>query len=610
VIGLGVMVAFHLLLNLPFIFSSKTREKKLYAQFSLYQQATVTTGFCGATAVAMHSLGGGIIAKALAGAGCMVGGMFTMGYFKNEDGAMERLLENASALAGKVGETAAAALDSGLQLFGLDASERSKVSEANVYLHARVKVVRETADAEGEVVGFTTAKGSEGRAPRRGRGYANVELDGGKGVQEFAIGGETGRKFELQFEDEGDQTGVVDKVMANMFSVFGFNDDHEADSKFDRKRQIECFFQQLRPSAASRADDEDSPAGEGGEVPRQSFVHLTLEAFDEDLNVKATVGDGGQMGASKTAFKGAARFKEVGKGVSAVVVELQKLPDDVQFLAFSVRMEPGKKLRQGALTALGASLRGFGKVVSEVGELGQKFEKNGANEGFMLYVVSKKKVKGEIDPVWIAVDKYQTAFTPAGGSEAVASFVSKVKEKRDKDKSFVSENVNVIAKLVELEIQYIAEQKAKVKIAEDIDNLATKFTEMFIKQGKPPAAARVIAKKYAAVQFQKVQGARYQQILRARLPLYVRAGKQPQLALQLAKADALKAITFGSRGQALLSEARDQVLAEEDKIKDLKIREKEAYKNSWAGFASGMLWGDSDQDDKKKKRKKNNSTIN
>ena len=43
VMGLATVVLFHLFLNLPFLFATKAREKKLYATFSLYQQATATT---------------------------------------------------------------------------------------------------------------------------------------------------------------------------------------------------------------------------------------------------------------------------------------------------------------------------------------------------------------------------------------------------------------------------------------------------------------------------------------------------------------------------------------------------------------------------------------
>jgi hypothetical protein len=566
ILALGCVTLFHLAINLPFIFAGKEREKKLYAQYSLNQQAVLTTGFCGSAAFGLKSTGGGLVATVLVGAGCLVGGLFTMGYFKGEDGALERLMETAGAMVGAVAESANAVLG----VFGLDAAERSKVTEANIYLHARVK----TGTKSGEVVGFVTETGSEGKVPAKGKGHATVLLDDPKKTEEFAIG-------ELEFEDSADQQGVFDKVMGNMFGVFGGG---EEETSTDRKRQVECFL--VPPEL--RDDDDNIPVPKKG-VLASAVVAFELTAFGEDMGVKTRVS--GQEGGSKTGFKGAVRFKDVGNGTTAIIIELQKIPEDVQFLSLAAKAIGDGKLRDAAYFAGAVSVQGFGKVLNEVGNVHKKFMSHAANEAFLFFVFTRKK------DTWYLVDKYQVPFT--GGDEALTSFVSKVRGKRE-EKKFKEDNIDIFAKLIDLEVEKLAETNAKKKISEDIETLAEKFTAQLLKQGQPPAAAKAAGKTAAAEKFKALQMQRFEAVRKAKLVEYIKAGKKNE-AVALAQAAAKKSLIFGDSEDKFMKEAREQVMAEEEKINEQRRKEAEEYNNSW----SGVLFGSTEEPtDKKKKKKK------
>jgi hypothetical protein len=618
---------FAILLNVPFLVVSGKIESSLYSKYSLYQQAYLTFGVAGACTGAIQMLGGSIIYKILVGAGGIPGACFLLGYFKNEDGALNRLAESVMGAVADVGKAASELLGSGFDAIGMGATDRKKVTAQNVFLHARVvkntakpdeekdkkkskKVkapkkpakgsddeddedddIEEGKDADkekkddepeislgGEIIGFQTESASSGKKPAAGVLYAVVLWDD-KTSGEFSIGADD--KFDLLLENDADEAGMYDSLM----NVFGFGSSAApGDEDGLKKQQIELFL--------------TSSASEGG-----SSLILETAVFDSYAVLQTTVD-----AKTKTGLKGAIRYRDGGENVSAMVIELQKIPSDVQFLIVLCRKRKDKEsleIPNKLLSELQLTVKSFGQMASGIipTDYKKSLMEHGSAEGLVVTALCRFTNKsGETE--WLALQKFshfESVKKLSKLSDSLSPALTKVQEKLSKDKKFVKEQVNVADVLRELELESLAQQKAKEGISKQVDEIAAKLEANLRKAGRPEKVAKAVAKQQATLQFQKVQGAQYNAVLKKKLQEFLRAGKPGPIAVAMAKKEAQNFIAFGGKSDVFHEQARKELEAEEAAIKQ---KAEEEYNNSYAGQAANLFGVSGGSSDTKKKKKK------
>ena len=594
VLLMGATALFHMGLNLPFLYASESQEKKWYATFGLFKQSNFVSSVCGGGAGISYSMGGGILQLIALGSGMGVSALFMYGWSLGEDGAFQRLLDSAKEGLDAVGKAAEAMVDDSLKIFGLDAGNRKKVSSDNIYLHARVQRGPDWIGGDedggdgnqGELFGFYVDGRNEGKKVLKGEGYAAVKWDDKHGVSgkwgEYRIG--AGGKFDLISVDAADDAGILSSALG----FFGFGGTQEEGEELSSSReQLDIFF---------------------GCVPNKGVAakcSLWLEVFDESLSLKGVANE-----ETKGFFRGSVRHREMG-AKTALVVELNKLPDDAKFLVLSCRLQPGAKLKEFGTPnmLIKAVNREIPDLTLDSSSLEKKFLTHGSNEAYICWLFFKLKPKGDFEERWFAAKPHQAPFSPGRGSiasQAINEELSRLKAKRD-DKKFVADCVNIHTAILDQTVEGEAESKAKEAANKQIDEMATKYEQAFVKQGKPAPMAKVLAKKFAALQFQKIQGAKYKKVLQIKLVGYVRAGKSVPVAQALAKKDAMNEVLFGNSKDALIKEARAHVEEDEANAKAKVKQQEEEYKNSYAGMAWGLIGAGPDEeeeDDESKKKKK------
>ena len=414
-------------------------------------------------------------------------------------------------------------------------------------------------------------------------GYAVVKWDN-KDEQpgkwgEYRIDG----KFDLISVDSADDGGVADKLFGSALGMFGLSST-DAPADDGTKQQLDCFL-------------EFSP------VNPENKLALWVEVFDEGFGQKGVANE-----ETKGFYRGAIRYREAG-ATAVAIVELNKLPTDSKFLVISARPYSGLKLKdfESASLTIKTVDHEIPQLTFDSETLEKKFTAAGNNEGFIFWIFARFRGKKDTEDRWIAIKPGSAPFAPGRGYDsilAVSAQLEKAKLKRDTDKAFAKDNVDLLEKIKETIIQSGAEQKAKAEIKRQIDEMAKKFEATFLKQGKAPAVAKAMAQKYATLQFGKVQGERYQKVMKTRLIQYVKSGKPVPEATALAKKDALDIVTFGGNKAKFLEEAQADMAKVEEAQTEAKKKAEEEYKNSFAGQAFGFFGAEDDEEETKPKSKK------
>ena len=638
---------FQLGFNLPFLYASEKAISSMYAKMGLMTQAGIMVAVSGAAAAGIKFSAGSMTGVMISAVGCLVGVMFLLGWFKGEDGILGRMFQSAKDMINGATEAAAAMVDDGLKVFGLNADERSKVTVSNVYSFCRVVRGPDWSAGDedggpdgpgGEVIGYVGENGvAEGVAvTAAASGWAKVKWDPrvpgqvGK-TGEYRIG--AGNKFELKMVEETE--GIVDKLMGQTFAMFGI-DPNKDKKPAGEKKQIEFILTSRRPGEEPDAevdlkDDSDDEGGSGNKKNEEKLIKAAMEQKAESLVMACDVYDafGKQQGrcddTKQMLYKSAIRHRALGGKQDAIVVELQKLPAEATLLVLSVKIPEGKKL--GNWDALNIRATATGHDLSRLSvtaqEGSQGIQKHMGSQGYVWFVLYSPE-PGK----WYA-EKSSTSLG-TGGAEAMGGLVSKFLAAREPKKPSKKKKGSVEAPAVptkdvtgltsveeifeNLKIELKCEQQAREMMNAKLTAVTTAYTTRLKAQGVPAPTAALQGKKMALLQINKQHQALFQKTLIVRRVMYIKQRIHPVAALVLAKKDANRAALYDGK-EAEIRQAVMNTMAEEKAAQEeLRRSQEEQSASTYTGQASalaGSLWGwagsaagDDDGAKKKKKKKK------
>ena len=639
---------FQLGFNLPFLYASEKSISNMYAKFGLFVQASVMLTISGGCAGVVKFANGSIMSMIICAGGCVVAVLFLLGWFKGEDGVLSRMFQSAKDMINNAGEAAAALVDDGLKVFGLDADERSKVTLQNVYNFCRVhRGPNWSAGDEdggpdgpgGEIIGYIGENGvAEGVAITASQpGWAKVKWDPkvpgqvGK-TAEYRIG--ANNKFELKMAEETER--IVDKLMGQTFAMFGY-DPSGSKPGIKEKRQIEFILTSRLPGededenqADLKDDDADEDEGNAKSQSKKSIEQLqkaaaaakseilimSCEVFNADGESQGRCDDMKQM-----LFKSAIRHRELGNKQDAIVVELQKLPAEAVLLSLTVKVPEGKKLGAWGSMNVRATSTGhdLSKLTLSQQEGSQGIQKHQGSEGFlcmMLYSPEAGK--------WYA-EKAPASLGPVAGiPEAVAAKVRKFltdripkKKKKKKGEAAADPNAKDVEGLVSVDevfenikIEDKCEEQAREMMKAKLTAVTNAYVARLKAQGIPEAKAALQAKKLALIQINKQHQLMFQRTLIIRRAFYLKQRMHPVHAMIMAKKDANRAALYDGR-EAEVRQAVMNTIIEEKRAQEVaKKAEEEQAANTYAGQATALVgnlwssWGGEEEPKKKKKKKK------
>jgi hypothetical protein len=649
---LFVYGAFQLIFNLPFLYANEKTISNLYAKFGLFNQAAVELTVSGGCAGGIKFMSGGLMEMVVCALGCVTAVLFLLGWFKGEDGALGRLFQSAKDMLNDAANAAAAMVDDGLKVFGLNADERNKVTMSNVYNFCRVVRGPDWSAGDddggpegpgGEVVGYIGENGvAEGVAVSAGQpGWAKVKWDpkipGQQGkTAEYRIG--AGNKFELKMAEENE--GIVDKLMGQTFAMFGYDPNSNKGPPKD-KQQIEFILTSRLPGEEEpekegelnndSGDEDASPSSKKAEEKAIAAAKAEAEAASKDTLVMACdVFDktGKNLGrcdeVKQMLFKSAVRHRNLGNKQEAIVVELQKIPEDVAVIAVNIKVPEGRQLGHFGSLNIRATSQGhdLSKLSVPAAEGAKSISKHQGSRGYLWFLLYSPE-PGK----WFAekTDASLGSGQPVDAlNEQVAKFIAarepKIPKSKKKAEEYEStlvggksvENLISISEIFEyLKIELRCEAQAREMMNSKVNVMTEAYTTKLKSQGVPEAQAKLQAKKLALIQIHKQHQLIYQKTLVIKRAMYMKQRIHPVHALIMAKKDANRAALFDGK-EAEIRRAVMNTIKEEKEATEAAQREQDAaYADTYTGKASALassLWGwattEDDSADKHKKKKK------
>jgi len=642
---------FQLGLNLTFLYASEKAASNMYAKFGLFNQAALELVVSGACAGGIKFMSGGLIETVVCALGCVVAVIFLLGWFKGEDGALGRLFQSAKDMISDAANAASAMVDDGLKVFGLSADERNKVTLSNVYNFCRVVRGPDWSAGDddggpdgpgGEIVGYIGENGvAEGVAVSAAQpGWAKVKWDPKTPGQpaktgEYRIG--AGNKFELKMAEETE--GIVDKLMGQTFSMFGYDPNSTKRPSKD-KQQIEFILtsrlvgeeepaQEAELNGDSGDEDEDagsSPKKTGGNIQPVPSAQASKDQLVMACDVfdKSGKNTGRCDELKQQLFKSAIRHRNLGNKQEAIVVELQKIPEDVCVVALNVKIPDGKQLGNFGSMNIRATSQGhdLSKLSVPAAEGMKAISKHQGSRGYLWFILYSPE-PGK----WFALKtdaSLGSSETAESMADQVAKFLAarepkipKSKKKQEELESTlvggktVSDLISVCNIFDNLKIELRCEAQARDLMNTKMTALTEAYTARLKAQGIPEQQAALQAKKLALLQINKQHQVVFQKTLIVRRAMYMKLRIHPVHALIMAKKDANRAALYDGK-EAEIRRAVINTINEEKEAQEAAKREQEsAYADTYTGQASAMvsnLWGwattEEPQDGKKKKKKK------
>lgn len=642
---------FQLVFNLPYLYASEKSISNMYAKFGLFNQAALELTVSGGCTAGIKFMSGALSDTVICALGVVTAVLFFLGYFKGEDGVLSRMFQSAKDMLNGAATAAAAMVDDGLKVFGLNADERNKVTLNNVYNFARVVRGPDWSAGDddggpegpgGEIIGYIGENGiAEGVPVSAGQpGWAKVKWDpklpGQPGkTGEYRIG--AGNKYELKMAEETD--GIVDKLMGQTFAMFGY-DPSTTKTPPKEKQQIEFILTSRLPGEEepeTEADLKDDSADEADSSPKneaaaakkaqaaaeaasKEMLVMVCDLYDKTGKTLGRCDDLKQM-----LYKGAVRHRNLGNKQEAIVVELQKLPQDVSVVALSVKLPEGRQLGYFGSVNIRATSQGhdLSKLSVSPAEGLQGIQKHQGSRGylwFLLYTPEPGK--------WYA-EKTDTSLGSGQAVDAlydqVQKFISAREPKRPKSKKKIEEyeaslvGGKSVDKLISigdifdyLKIELRCEAQARELMATKVNALTEAYATRLKAQGVPPAQASLQAKKIALIQINKQHQLLYQKTLIVRRAMYLKQRIHPVHALLLAKKDANRAALYDGKEAEIKRAVMNTIKEEKDAADQAKKDQEAEYANTYAGQATSLVsnvwnWANSTSEEpteKKKKKKK------
>ena len=642
---LFVYGAFQLAFNLPYLYASEKTIGTMYAKFGLFNQAAVEFAISGGAAAGIKFMSGGVVEMVICACGCLTGVLFFLGYFKGEDGALGRLFQSAKDMLNDAATAAAVMVDDGLKVFGLNADERNKVTIKNVYNFCRVVRGPDWSAGDddggpegpgGEITGYIGENGvAEGVAVQAGQpGWAKVKWDGkvpgqpGK-TGEYRIG--AGNKFELKMAEETE--GIVDKLMGQTFAMFGY-DPSSSKGPPKEKKQIEFILSsklpgeeetEKEPELNNDSADEDAAASpkalkaaqQAAQQASSEMLFMACDVFDKTGKAMNRCDDMKQM-----LFKSAVRHRQLGNKQDAIVVELQKIPEDVAVLALNVKVPDGKQLGAFGSVSIRSTSQGhdLSKLSVPAAEGLESIKKHMGSRGylwFLLYQPEPGKWFAERTPCSLGSDQI-----PASLTDKVLKFLSEreAKPPKSKKKQAEYEATLVGGKSVEsllsvdeifdyLKIEVRCEAQARDMMNAKLNAVTEAYTTRLKAQGVPAPQAALQAKKLALIQINKQHQLVYQKTLVVRRVMYIKQRMHPVHALMLAKKDANRAALYDGKEADIRRAVTNTIREEKEAADEAKRQQESEFTDTYAGKASALMtnvWGWASAPAEKKKKKKKN----
>ena len=633
---------FQLGFNLPYLYASEKSISNMYAKFGLFNQAATELMVSGGCAAGVKFMSGSLMEMVIPALGVITAVLFILGYFKGEDGVLGRLFDSAKDMLNNAAAAAAAMVDDGLKVFGLNADERNKVTTNNVYNFARVVRGPDWSAGDddggpegpgGEIIGYIGENGiAEGVAVQAGQpGWAKVKWDNkspsvpGK-TGEYRIG--AGNKFELKMAEENE--GIVDKLMGQTFAMFGY-DPNTNKGPPKEKQQIEFILTSRLPGEEEpdtehdlkndSADEDDSPSKKKEEEPAKKapadMLVMTCDVFDKTGASLGKCDDVKQM-----LFKGAVRHRNLGNKQEALVVELQKLPEDAAVLALCVKLPEGKQLGSFGSMNIRATSQGhdLSKLSVPAAEGLQSIQKHQGSRGYLWFILYSPE-PGK----WFAERTSTSLGTGAGPEvllEQVQKFISAREPKMPKSKKKAAEyeatlvggkSIDSLISIGDifdyLKIELRCEAQAREMMAAKVNAMTEAYTNRLKAQGIPVPQATLQAKKLALTQINKQHQLMYQKTLIVKRTMYLKQRMHPVHAMLMAKKDANRAALYDGK-EAEIRKAVMNTIREEKEAAEQAKREQEATEaDSYAGQATALVsnmwgWASAGAEEPKKKKKK------
>jgi len=646
--------AFQLIFNLPFLYANEKMISSMYAKFGLFYQGSLMLTLSGAAAGGVKFMSGSIAGMAVCALGVMVALLFFLGWFKGEDGVLSRLFQSAKDMLNGATEQAAALVDDGLKMFGLNADERSKVTTSNVYNFCRVVRGPDWSAGDedggpdgpgGEIIGYIGENGvAEGVAVSAASpGWAKVKWDPKVSGQpaktaEYRIG--AGNKFQLKMAEETE--GIVDKLMGQTFAMFGYDPNaNKAPPK--EKKQIEFILTSKLPGEVEEEkeaelnnddgdnDDEDGgPSAASGKslkpqpvaATESESIILTAELFD--LAGKST----GKCDDLKSMlFKSAIRHRQLGNKQDAIVIEFQKLPPEVRLIALCAKLPNDNQI--GHWASINIRTTSVGHDLSRLSlsqqEGVQEMAKHQGSRGFLYFILFSPENTSEWYAKKINESLGSSPDVTGALNDKIFKFLtdrepkkSSKKKKTQGEKIILVETSDLVSVdqvfenlKIELQCEAQARDMMNAKVAAMTDAYAAKLRQ----QGVPAQQAVLQGKKLSLIQINKQHQLIFQKTLVVKRAIYLKQRVHPVHAMILAKKDANRAALYDGKEAQIRQAVMNTIKEEKDAIEEAKRQQEAEAGGSYAGQASALvssMWGwaggSSDEMKKKKKKKKKNES--
>ena len=631
--------------NMPFLYANEKTISKMYASFGLFNQAAVMLVVSLGVTAGIKLMYGSLLGMVFGAMGVVAGILFALGYFKGEDGVLGRMFQSAKDMLNDATAAASIMVDDSLKVFGLNADERSKVTTQNVYNFCRVvrgpnwSAGDEDGGPEGpggEVIGYIGENGvSDGVPVSTGKqGWCKVKWDSpipGKAgkTAEYRIGAD--QKYELKFVEETE--GVVDKLMGQTFAMFGYNPSANPQPTKEKK-QIEFMLTsrlpgeeepEAEPELNDDTDDESSVSAKAKEKAIKAATAAAAAASKEMLAMACSVYDayGKKIDTCDDVkpmlFKSAIRHRQLGNKQDAIVVELQKVPDNVGLICLWAKVPEGAKL--GKFERMSVRSTSTGKDLTRLSVPLNEGTKNiGAHKGsegflfFILYAVEPGKWYAQnvgaslgAGGVGLALDAEIGKFLEAREKK------SKKKKLEDVSGKNVSELINVEEIFENIKIEVRCEAQAREMMSTQMTTLQTALASKLRAQGVAAQTADLQARKIALLQISKQHQAIFQKTLVLRRAMYLKQKMHPVQAMIMAKKDANRAALYMGKEAEIRQAVMNTIAEEKAATEEAKRLQEAEYANTYTGQASAMMgsllgWGASaeepEQHKKKKKKKK------
>jgi hypothetical protein len=562
---------------------------------------------------------------AVAALGMVVGLLFLLGWFKGEDGVLGRLFQSAKDMLNSATEQAAALVDDGLKVFGLNADERNKVTTNNIYNFCRVVRGPDwTAGDEdggpnapgGEVIGYIGENGvAEGVAVAAGSaGWAKVKWDSGK-TAEYRIG--AGNKFQLKMAEETE--GIVDKLMGQTFAMFGL-DPGANKAPLKDKKQMEFILtsklpgeQEEEKEAELNNDSDNEKAAPVVPKTEESGIILTAEAFDSSGKSVGKCDDLKSM-----LFKSAIRHRQLGNKQDAIVIEFQKLPAEISLIALCAKLPGDRQLGHWASVNIRTTSVGhdLSRLSLSQQEGVQGVQKHQGSRGFLYFLL----YACPDNSAWFAKKCNESLGSSTDTTGALNDKISKFFAEREPSskkkkgdalgKVTTSDLISVEEVFENLKVELKCEAQARELMSTKVNAMTEAYSARLRQQGVPLQQANLQAKKLALIQINKQHQLIFQKTLVVKRAIYLKQRMHPVHAIILAKKDANRAALYDGKEAEIRQAVMNTLKEEKDAAEEAKREQEAEAGNSYSGQASALvsnMWGwataEPEKSGKKKKRR-------